>query len=163
MSLRRLAVERIDLYYLHRIDPLVPLADQLGVLADARQAGKIRHIGLSKVTVAQIEEAARVVPVAAVQNRYNRTEGDDVLAHCEKYGIAFVPYKPLAAGALARPERANDATRPPAQAAIAYLLDKSPNMLPIPGTSDPAHLEDNTTTASIRTRPTTPGSVTRVR
>ncbi len=158
MSLRRLAVERIDLYYLHRIDPLVPLAEQLGVLADAQQAGKIHHIGLSKVTVAQIEEAASIAPIAAVQNRYNRTEGDDdVLAHCEKYGIAFVPYKPLAAGALARPERANDATRPPAQAAIAYLLDKSPNMLPIPGTSDPAHLEDNTTTASIRTRPTTPG------
>jgi pyridoxine 4-dehydrogenase len=146
------------------IDPLVPRAEQLGVLAEAQQAGKIRHIGLSKVTVAQIEEAASIAPIAAVQNRYNRTEGDDdVLAHCEKYGIAFVPYKPLAAGALARPERANDATRPPSQAAIAYLLDKSPNMLPIPGTSDPAHLEDNTTTASIRTRPTTPGSVARVR
>jgi pyridoxine 4-dehydrogenase len=151
MSLRRLAVERIDLYYLHRIDPLVPLADQLGVLADAQQGGKIRHIGLSKVTVAQIEEAAGIVPVAAVQNRYNRTEGDeDVLAHCERYGIAFVPYRPLAAGALCRPERAHDGAMTPAQAAIAYLLDKSPNMLPIPGTSNPAHLEDNTGAALPR-------------
>jgi pyridoxine 4-dehydrogenase len=152
MSLRRLAVERIDLYYLHRVDPLTPLAAQLGVLAEALQAGKIRHIGLSKVTVAQIEEAARIVPIAAVQNRFNLTEGDeDVLAYCEKHGIAFVPYKPLAAGALARSEQAHDATVTPAQAAIAYLLDKSPNMLPIPGTSDPAHLEENTnTTRQVR-------------
>ncbi len=158
MSLRRLAVERIDLYYLHRVDPLTPLADQLGVLADAQQTGKIRHIGLSKVTVAQIEEAACIAPIAAVQNRYNRTEGeDDVLAYCEKYGIAFVPYKLLAAGALCRPERAHDGAVTPAQAAIAYLLVKSPNMLPIPGTSDPAHLEDNTNAASLGARPTTPG------
>jgi pyridoxine 4-dehydrogenase len=146
MSLRRLAVERIDLYYLHRIDPLVPPADQLGVLAEAQQAGKIRHIGLSKVTVEQIIDAARVAPIAAVQNRYNLTEGDDdVLAYCENHGIAFVPYAPLAAGALATPTRRVDGTATPAQAAIAYLLDRSPNMLPIPGTSDPAHLKDNTT------------------
>jgi aryl-alcohol dehydrogenase-like predicted oxidoreductase len=145
MSLRRLAIERIDLYYLHRIDPLVPLADQLGVLTDAQQSGKIRHIGLSKVTVEQIVDATRVAPIAAVQNRYNRAEGDDdVLAYCEDHGIAFVPYAPLAAGALATPTRALDATATPAQAAIAYLLDRSPNMLPIPGTSSLAHLEDNT-------------------
>ncbi len=152
MSLRRLAVERIDLYYLHRIDPLVPLADQLGVLADAQQAGKIRHIGLSKVTVAQIEEAAQIAAVAAVQNRYNLTEGDDdVLAYCENHDIAFVPYKPLAAGALTQLVRAHDEAVTPAQAAIAYLLDKSPNMLPIPGTSDSAHLEENTnTTGRVR-------------
>ncbi len=156
MSLRRLATERIDLYYLHRVDPLTPLADQVGVLADAQQAGKIRHIGLSKVTVAQVEEAARIVPVAAVQNRYNLTEGDDeVLAYCEQHGIAFVPYKPLAAGALARSGQAQDATATPARAAIAYLLDRSPNMLPIPGTSDPVHLEDNTNAASLGTRPPT--------
>ncbi len=148
MSLRRLAIERIDLYYLHRIDPLTPLADQLGVLADAHHAGKIRHIGLSKVTVAQIEQAARIAPIAAVQNPHNLTEGDDnVLAYCEHHGIAFVPYKPLGAGALARPAQTQPGRATPAQAAIAHLLDRSPNMLPIPGTSDLAHLEDNTNAA----------------
>src|SRR6266508_2198835 len=152
MSLRRLAVDRIDLYYLHRIDPLTPLADQLGVLAEAQQAGKIRHIGLSKVSVAHIEEATCIAPVVAVQNRYNLTEGDDdVLAYCENHDIAFVPYKPLAAGALTQLVRAHDEAVTPAQAAIAYLLDKSPNMLPIPGTSDSAHLEENTnTTGRVR-------------
>jgi pyridoxine 4-dehydrogenase len=149
MSLRRLALDRIDLYYLHRIDPHTPLADQLGVLADAQQAGKIRHIGLSKVTVAQIEEAAHTAPIAAVQNRYNLTEGDDdVVACCEQHGIAFVPYKPLAAGALTRPIQTEDGRVTPAQSAITYLLDKSPNMLPIPGTSDPAHLEENIDTTA---------------
>ncbi len=148
MSLRRLARDRIDLYYLHRVDPLIPLADQIAVLADAQQTGKIRHIGLSKVTVAHIEEAARIVAVAAVQNHYNVTEGDDdVLAYCQRHRIAFVPYKPLAAGALARPAQTQPGMATPAQAAIAYLLDRSPNMLPIPGTSDLAHLEDNTNAA----------------
>jgi len=163
MSLRRVAVERIDLYYLHRIDPLVPLADQLGVLADAQQAGKIRHIGLSKVTVEQIIAATGIAPIAAVQNRYNLNEGDDdVLAYCEKHGIAFVPYAPLAAGALTTaPTQTLDGTETPALAAIAYLLDRSPNMLPIPGTSDAAHLEDNTNAALHRTRPTTPEAVAR--
>jgi aryl-alcohol dehydrogenase-like predicted oxidoreductase len=163
MSLRRLGVERIDLYYLHRVDPLIPLADQVGVLADAQQAGKIRHIGVSKVNVPHIEEAARIVSVAAVQNRYNLSEGDDdVLAYCEKYGIAFVPYKPLAAGALAAPKQGHDGTVTPAQAAIVHLLDKSPNMLPIPGTSDLAHLGDNANAAALSTRPT-PGSEARMR
>jgi len=151
MSLRRLVVERIDLYYLHRVDPLTPLVDQVGVLAEAQQAGKIRHIGLSKVAVEQIIDAAAIAPIAAVQNRYNLTEGDDdVLAHCEHHGIAFVPYKPLAAGALAQSEQQHDGKLTPAQAAIAYLLDRSPNMLPIPGTSDLAHLEDNTTATIAR-------------
>jgi len=150
MSLRRLAVERIDLYYLHRIDPHTPLADQVGVLADAQQAGKIRHIGLSKVTIEQIVDAARIVPITAVQNRYNINEGhDDVLAHCEHYGIAFVPDAPLAAGALARPAKELTGAATPAQAAIAYLLDRSPNMLPIPGTSDPAHLDENLNTVRL--------------
>jgi len=136
MSLRRLAVDRIDLYYLHRLDPHVSLADQLGVLAEAQQAGKIRHIGLSKVTVAQIEEAAQIVTVAAVQNRYNAIEGDDdALTFCEHRGIAFVPYQPLAAGVLARPEDASGKTVTAAQAAVAYLLDRSPSVLPIPGTN----------------------------
>ncbi len=144
MSLRRLVVQRIDLYYLHRVDPLIPLADQLAVLAEAQRAGKIRHIGLSKVTVEQITDAARIVPIAAVQNRYNLNEGDDdVLAYCESHGIAFVPYAPLGAGVLARRTPTPTGTATPAQAAIAYLLDKSPNMLPIPGTNDPAHLEGN--------------------
>jgi len=115
------------------------------VLAEARQAGKICHIGLSKVTVEQLVAATGIAPIAAVQNRYNVNEGDDdVLAYCEKHGIAFVPYAPLAAGALTTPTRTLDGTATPAQAAIAYLLDRSPNMLPIPGTSDLAHLEDNT-------------------
>ena len=153
MSLRRLAVDRIDLYYLHRVDPLVPLADQVGVLAEAQRAGKIRHVGLSKVSVAQIEEAVRLVTVAAVQNPYNVSEGDDdVLTYCDRYGIAFVPYRPLAAGTLARREQAPGDTATAAQAAISYLLSKSPNVLPIPGTSDPRHLEDNTSAASARTQ-----------
>jgi len=153
MSLRRLAVDRIDLYYLHRVDPLVPLADQVGVLAEAQRAGKIRHVGLSKVSFAQIEEAVRLVTVAAVQNPYNVNEGDDdVLTYCDRYGIAFVPYRPLAAGTLARREQAPGDTATAAQAAISYLLSKSPNVLPIPGTSDPRHLEDNTSAASARTQ-----------
>src|SRR5205809_359521 len=118
-------------HWYHPADPLVPLADQVGVLAEAQRAGKIRHVGLSKVSVAQIEEAVRIVMVAAVQNPYNVSEGDDdVLTYCDRHGIAFVPYRPLAAGTLARREQAPDDTATAAQAAISYLLSKSPNVLP---------------------------------
>jgi pyridoxine 4-dehydrogenase len=152
MSLRRLAVECIDLYYLHRIDPAVPLTDQLGALADLQRAGKIRHIGLSKVTVDQIRQATDIVTVAAVQNRFHLVAADDpALAFCENAGIAYVPYAPLAAGGLlwARGSldyfaRAHGTT--PAQLALGWLLTASAVTLPIPGTSSISHLNDNVAT-----------------
>lgn len=156
MSLRRLAIDRIDLYYLHRIDPKVPLGDQLGVLAAMQQEGKIRHLGLSKVTINQLHEAAQHVHVAAVQNKYHlgdRTH-DDMLRHCEETGIAFVPYAPLGVGQLSAPHPVLDdaadrygATR--AQVALAWLLHRSPAILPIPGTSTGRHLRDNLDAATI--------------
>ncbi|MFI6514554.1 aldo/keto reductase [Spirillospora sp. NPDC050679] len=156
MSLRRLGQERIDLYQLHRIDPQVPLEEQLGVLRDMRDEGKIRHIGLSEVSVAEIEAARAIVPIATVQNLYNLTErrSQDVLDHCEREGIGFVPWFPLAVGRLAAPDGvlAKAAERhgaTPAQLALAWLLHLSPVMLPIPGTSKVAHLEDNVAAAGI--------------
>ena len=156
-SLRRLRVERIDLYQLHRIDAQVPLADQLGELALLRQEGKIRHIGLSEVSVAQIEAARRVLPVASVQNRYNlqdRAQWEDVVDFCGREGIAFIPWFPLAAGPLAREggpvdriARRLGAT--PGQVALAWLLRRSPVMLPIPGTSQVKHLEENVAAAAL--------------
>jgi aryl-alcohol dehydrogenase-like predicted oxidoreductase len=146
MSLRRLSLERIDLYYLHRIDPHIPLADQLGALADAQHAGKIRHIGLSKVTIDQIEQARQIVIVAAVQNKFNHTEGDtDTLAYCARNRIAFVPYAPLGTGRLTHPQPVATDNVQPVQAALAYLLDAGPHVLPIPGTSNLDHLDENTT------------------
>jgi aryl-alcohol dehydrogenase-like predicted oxidoreductase len=139
MSLRRLALDRIDLYYLHRIDPRVPLEDQVGELADLRDEGKIRHIGLSKVAVAQIEASRRIAPVAAVQNKFNRHHYDRaVLDHCTESGTAFVPYAPLAAGALGTSAREQ----------IRWLLSLSPAVLPIPGTTSIEHLEENLTAAA---------------
>ncbi|MFC9971945.1 aldo/keto reductase [Spirillospora sp. NPDC127200] len=156
MSLRRLGLERVDLYQLHRIDPQVPLEEQLGVLRDMRDEGKIRHIGLSEVSVAEIEAARAIVPIATVQNLYNLTErrSQDVLDHCEREGIGFIPWFPLAVGRLAAPDGvlAKAAERhgaPPAQLALAWLLHLSPVMLPIPGTSKVAHLEDNIAAAGI--------------
>ncbi|MCF4123008.1 aldo/keto reductase [Antribacter sp. KLBMP9083] len=134
MSLRRLAVDRIDLYYLHRVDPRVPLEDQIGVLADLQDEGKIHHLGLSKVTVEQIEAAREITPIVAVQNKFNMLEGDDdVLDHCIENDIAFVPYAPLAAGVISLS----------AGVALRWLLDLAPNVLPIPGTTSLQHLEDN--------------------
>ncbi|GAA4135834.1 aldo/keto reductase [Actinomadura keratinilytica] len=156
MSLRRLRLERIDLYQLHRIDSKVPLEEQLGVLRELRDEGKIRHIGLSEVTVAEIRAAREHVEVASVQNLYNLTErkSQDVLEYCESEKIGFIPWFPLATGALAKPggvlaEAAARHDASPAQLALAWLLHRSPVMLPIPGTSKVAHLEDNVAAATI--------------
>lgn len=155
-SLRRLRLTRIDLFQLHRIDPKVPLADQIGTLVDLRREGKIRHIGLSEVSVEQIEAVSRLTPVVSVQNRYNLgfRKYEPVLTYCGRAGLGFIPWYPLATGSLAKPggplarvaERLN-AT--PAQVAIAWLLRKSLVMLPIPGTSKVKHLEENTAAAPI--------------
>jgi aryl-alcohol dehydrogenase-like predicted oxidoreductase len=156
MSLRRLRLDRIDLYQLHRIDPQVPLADQLGVLSDLQREGKIRHLGLSEVSVDEIEEARKHIEVATVQNLYNLTnrQSESVLEHCERLGIGFIPWFPLATGQLAKPggvlsEAASRHGVPPAQLALAWLLHRSPVMLPIPGTSKVTHLEDNIAAAAI--------------
>ncbi|MGC5363719.1 aldo/keto reductase [Streptomyces sp. DT24] len=150
MSLRRLQVERIHLYYLHRIDPAVPLEDQLGVLRDIQAEGKIANIGLSKVTLEQLRTAGELVDVAAVQNKYSVSNRvcEEVLRHCELAGIAFVPYAPLASGRLAEPhgvlqELATQYGATPAQLALAWLLHRSPVMAPIPGTSSSARLREN--------------------
>jgi len=155
-SLRRLKVERIDLYQLHRIDPKVPEKEQFETLAEFQKQGKVRHIGLSEVNVAEIERAGKHFRVVSVQNRYNLAdrEWEDVVVHCEANGIAFIPWYPLAAakladkgGALGRIAKKHKAT--PAQVALAWLLKRSPVMLPIPGTSKVAHLEENVGAAEI--------------
>ena len=155
-SLRRLRVERIDLWQLHRVDPKVPAADQFGLLADLVAEGKVRHVGLSEVTVAQVDAARRVVPVATVQNRYNLAErgAEPVLEHCARHGIGFIPWYPLLTGRLAEPggALADAAARhgaTPAQVALAWLLARSPVVLPIPGTSRVAHLEENVAAAAL--------------
>ncbi|MEV6871464.1 aldo/keto reductase [Amycolatopsis sp. NPDC051128] len=161
MSLRRLQVERIDLYYLHRIDPAVPLEDQLGVLRDMQAEGKIGNIGLSKVNLEQLRTASELVEVAAVQNKYNVTNraSEDVLRHCEMADISFVPYAPLAAGALTTPDAmgqiAQDYGVTPAQLALAWLLHRSPVMAPIPGTSSSARLHENLAADQISLTPET--------
>ncbi|TCO46439.1 aldo/keto reductase [Actinocrispum wychmicini] len=156
MSLRRLQVERIDLYYLHRIDPAVSMEDQLAVLSDMQAEGKIHHIGLSKVDVSQVRRASELIAVAAVQNKYNITNRvfEEVLRLCELAGIAFVPYAPLASGRLAQPhgvldELATNYNATPAQLALAWLLHRSPVMMPIPGTSCSTHLHENLVAAQI--------------
>lgn len=157
LSLRHLGLERIDLYQLHRIDPQVPLADQVGELAAMRDEGKIGHVGLSKVTVEQVTEARAIVPIASVQNRYNLVDraSEDVLSYCAAEDIAFIPYAPVATGDLARPggpldEAAKQHGATPSQLALAWLLRRSPVALPIPGTAKTAHLEENTEAARIR-------------
>lgn len=159
-SLQRLRVQRIDLYQLHTIDPRVPLEDSLGELARLRQEGKVRHIGVSNFNVEQLERARRIVPIVSVQNRYNVADrtSEDVLALCEREGIAFIPWRPLAlaqgdATTLERQRieaaaRARGWTVP--QASLAWLLGHSDVMLPIPGTSNPAHLEELVAAASLR-------------
>src|SRR5580704_9140562 len=150
MSLRRLGVERIDLYQLHRIDPKVPADEQFGLFRDLQKEGKIRHVGLSEVTVAEIEAARRVVPIATVQNKYNLVDrnSEAVLNYCTRENIGFIPWFPLATGGLTKPGTALSRTAErlgaqPAQVALAWLLKKSPVMLPIPGTSKTKHLEEN--------------------
>ena len=149
-SLRRLRLERIDLFQLHRIDPAVPVNDQLGTLKDLQSEGKIKHIGLSEVSVAQIENALRAVPIVTVQNRYSVVDraAEDVLEYCEKANIGFIPWFPLAAGKVSAAGSALTAAAArlkitPSQLAIAWLLWRSPVMLPIPGTSRVKHLEEN--------------------
>lgn len=160
-SLERLRVERIDLWQLHRIDPKVPAEEQFGVLAELQRAGKVRHIGLSEVTVEQLEAARREVAIASVQNRYNLLDRawEDVLVRCEELGIAFIPWFPLAVGKLAAEggpvaEIAERADATPAQIALAWLLARSPVMLPIPGTGSVAHLEEDLGAAGVRLLPT---------
>lgn len=157
MSLRRLKVNRIDLYQLHRFDPKVPVEESLGELKKMQEEGKIRHIGLSETTVADIQRAQKIVSVASVQNKYNITDRayEDVVDYCEKNKIVFIPWFPLAAGALTKPggvldkiARAHNATT--SQVAIAWLLRRSPVMLPIPGTSKVKHLEENVATAELK-------------
>ena len=156
MSLRRLGIERIDLFQLHRIDPKVPADDQFGVLRDLQKEGKVRHIGLSEVNVAEIEAARRIVTVATVQNQYNLAyrNSEDVLDYCTRKNIGFIPWFPLATGDLAKPggtltRIARHFGAQPAQVALAWLLKKSPVMLPIPGTSKVRHLEENTAAALL--------------
>jgi pyridoxine 4-dehydrogenase len=156
-SLRRLRLERIDLYQLARIDPMVPATDQFGVLAELREQGKLRHVGLSEVGVDQVQAARKLVPVASVQNRYSLADRawEPVVDHCEREGIAFLPWFPLGAGRLAEAggtlveiARRHQAT--PAQVALAWLLRRSPVMVPIPGTSSVAHLEENLAASTLR-------------
>ncbi|MBV8928565.1 MAG: aldo/keto reductase [Mycobacteriaceae bacterium] len=156
MSLSRLGVDRIDLFQLHRIDPKFPLEDQLGELAALQEEGKIRHIGLSEVSVEQLQAAQTVATIVSVQNMYNLTvrTAEPLLDACEPQGIAFIPWFPLAAGPLATPDGplqpiAAKHHASPSQLALAWLLKRSPVMLPIPGTSSVAHLEENTAAAQI--------------
>lgn len=156
MSLRRLGVERLDLFQLHRIDPAVPLADQLGVFTELQKEGKVRHIGLSEVSVEEIEQARRHAEIATVQNLYNLTnrQSEAVLDHCEAQGMGFIPWFPIATGALAKSGGpldllSQETGATPAQLALAWLLRRSPVMLPIPGTSSVAHLEENVAAADV--------------
>ena len=155
-SLRRLKLERIDLYQLHRIDPKVPFADQLGTFKRLQEEGKVRHVGLSEVSVGEIERARKIVPIVSVQNRYSPTDRqhESVLDHAEREKMAFLPWYPLGAGAALRPGSplARVAARrhaTPAQVALAWLLRRSPVMLPIPGTSSVKHLEENVAAALL--------------
>ena len=154
-SLKRLRLERIDLYQLHAPDPKVPFEESIGALADMQRAGKIRYVGVSNVSVSQLAQARKIVPVLSVQNEYNvgNRSSDDVLHACETLGVAFLPWYPLGAGDAMRSSRvkalAKKLKATPAQVAIAWLLKKSPVMLPIPGTSDLKHLEDNVAAAKL--------------
>jgi pyridoxine 4-dehydrogenase len=158
-SLKRLKLDRIDLYQLHRIDPKVPAADSLGALKEARDAGKIRHVGLSEVSVQEIQSASKIVPIVSIQNRYNFDDRkwENALDYCEKENLGFLPWAPVggnrglsgsAAEAVAKAHSA-DVYR----VALAWLLQRSPVMLPIPGTQNIQHLEDNCAAAKLRLTP----------
>lgn len=156
LSLRKLRVDRLDLLQLHRIDPAVPAADQFGELAALQSEGKVAALGLSEVSVAEIEEASRYFRVSTVQNRYNLTDdkSEDVLEHCAEQGIGFIPWAPISAGHLARPggpvaRVAADLGATPSQVALAWLLRRSPVMIPIPGTGSVDHLEENMGAAAL--------------
>ncbi|MFI2507078.1 aldo/keto reductase [Streptomyces sp. NPDC018972] len=157
LSLRHLQVERIDLYQLHRVDPRVPIEESLGELRLLQQEGKIRHIGLSEVGVAEIERARQIVDIESVQNMYNLIErgAAEVLEYTAREGIAFIPWFPMATGQLAAPggpleALAKEHGSSPAQLALAWLLHSAPNVLPIPGTSKVAHLEENIAAGTLR-------------
>jgi len=159
-SLQRLKLDRIDLWQLHRIDPAVPADEQFGLLADLVREGKVRHVGLSEVSVDDVEAARRVVPVVSVQNRYNLAErtAEPLLEYCEREQIGFIPWFPLLTGKLTEPGGAlaqaaerHEAT--PGQVALAWLLARSPVMLPIPGTSRVTHLEENVAAATLQLTP----------
>ena len=155
-SLKRLKLERIDLYQFHAPDPRVPFADSMGTLAELQHAGKIHRLGVSNVTVKQLDEARRIADIVSVQNEYNieNRSDDDVLAACEKAQIAFIPWFPLGAGRALRSAKvkrlAARLNATPAQVALAWLLARSPAMLPIPGTSSMAHLEENAAAAALK-------------
>ena len=156
-SLRRLRLDRIDLYQLHRIDTKVPAEDQFGALKDLQAQGKIRHIGLSEVSVKQIQHAQKIVPIVSVQNRYSVTDrgSEDVLEYCEQQKLGFIPWFPLAAGKLSGEDSpinrvAAQWKATPSQIALAWLLSRSPVMLPIPGTSRIEHLEENVAAAALK-------------
>jgi aryl-alcohol dehydrogenase-like predicted oxidoreductase len=164
MSLRRLKLERIELYQLHRIDPRTPLEESLGALRQMQEQGKIRHIGLSEVTSAQIEQAQKIVPIVTVQNRYSLADRrhEETVTGCEQRNIGFLPWYPMAGGKLLKPDNplAQTLTRiaarhgaTPAQISLAWLLHRSPVMLPIPGTSKVTHLEENIAAASLQLEP----------
>lgn len=157
MSLRRLKLERIDLYQLHKIDPKVPVEESLEALGDLQNKGKIRFIGLSNVSVAEIKKAMEIVNVVSVQNLYNLSDrsSEAVLEFCEAHNLAFIPWYPIASGELVRKNAPLESLSKekgvtPAQLALAWLLKRSPVILPIPGTSTVAHLEENIAAASIR-------------
>lgn len=160
MSLRRLATERLDLFQLHRIDSRVPAEEQFGFLAELVHEGKVAAVGLSQVSVAETEAARKAVRVSTVQNLYNLTDrsSGDVLAHCTEEGIGFIPWYPIASGKLADPggpvdEIAKQSGATPAQVSLAWLLAKSPVVMPIPGTSSVSHLEENCGAANVRLSP----------
>jgi pyridoxine 4-dehydrogenase len=154
-SLKRLKLERVDLYQLHAPDPKVPFEDSVGALAEMQRAGKIRYIGVSNVDVRQLEQARKIVPVLSVQNEYNieNRSSEDVLRACERLGIAFLPWYPLGAGAALRSSKVKAISKKlsatPAQVAIAWLLARSPVTLPIPGTNSLEHLEENVAAAKL--------------
>jgi pyridoxine 4-dehydrogenase len=159
-SLKRLRLERIDLYQLHRIDPKVPMEESLGALKEMKDAGKIRHVGLSNVDPEEIEGARKIVPIASVQNRYNIEDrkSENVLAYCEKESLGFMPWFPIGGTKGLKPENplekaARDHGVSVIQVALAWLLERSPVMLPIPGTSSVPHLEENIAAAKLKLAP----------
>ncbi len=157
LSLRYLKLERIDLWQLHRIDPKVPVEESLGEIAKLQQEGKIRHVGLSEVKPHEIDQARKVVEIVSVQNKYNigDRDHDDVVDYCTKNNIGFIPWYPVAAGELAKPGGKLDAAAKKhgatvSQLSLAWLLNRSPVILPIPGTTSTAHLEENVAAASVK-------------
>jgi pyridoxine 4-dehydrogenase len=157
MSLRRLKLERIDLWQLHRIDPKVPVEESLGAIKQLQKQGKIRHVGLSEVKPHEIDQARKIIDIVSVQNQYNLgdRQHEDVVDYCTKHKIAFIPWFPVAAGKLARPGGKLDSVAKAhgasvSQLSLAWLLHHSPVMLPIPGTSSVQHLEENIAAASVK-------------